>query len=114
VGRAKGPDAVFIPRIGPGYDTLAPFPSVVLEAGYSETASRQSEDAMLWRKGSSYAVKVVLLPKFQRARDQRHMSLVLTIGRAFPDTTRETTHFEDYVSSSCIPILPLSLLICEL
>ncbi|KAG0128413.1 hypothetical protein HOY82DRAFT_621732 [Tuber indicum] len=96
VGRAKEPDLAFIPRTGPGWAHCAAFPSVVLETGYSESASSLSEDAILWREGSSYAVKVVILVKFQRHHDQDPVSVALTIGHAFPSTNGETTLFQDY------------------
>lgn len=112
-GCVKQPDMCFVPRVGPDWDVNADFPSVVLEVGYAESVARLTEDGELWRKGSSHAVKVVLLVKFRR-HGQNSMGVVLSIGRAFPDLNGQTTLYQDYVSFSCIPILLLSLLICEL
>ncbi|KAG0642624.1 hypothetical protein HOY80DRAFT_1035958 [Tuber brumale] len=65
VGWAKEPGLALAPRIGPEWNRHTAFPSVVSETGYSESASALSQDTMLWREGSSYTVKVILLVKFQ-------------------------------------------------
>jgi len=64
--------------------------------------------------GSSYAVKVILLVKFQQCELGEPMSVGLTVCRTFPNTNGETTLVQNYVNFSRIPILLLSLLICEL
>ena len=61
-GRVKEPDWAFVLRIGPGWDRRAAFPSVVLEVGYSESASRLEQDAILWRQGSSNVPKRPVRP----------------------------------------------------
>lgn len=106
----------FVPRIGLGWSRRAAFPSIVLETGYSESATSLEQDAILWCNGSSGAVKVVLLLKFQRVVNPDPMGAVLTVCRAFPNTNlnlnRDTTLFQDFVSFSPISIVLLSLLIC--
>jgi len=81
---------------------------------YSESASRLEQHAILCLDGSSGAVKVVLLVKFQPVVNPDPMGVVFTVCRAFPNTNLngDTTLFQDYVSCSFISILLLSFLIC--
>ena len=87
---------------------------MVLETSYCKSASRLERDTTLCREGSSGAVKVVLLVKFQRVDNQHPMGVVLTVCSAFPGPNGETSSFQDFVSFSPISIHLLCLLICKL
>ncbi|RPA93226.1 hypothetical protein L873DRAFT_78751 [Choiromyces venosus 120613-1] len=65
-GSFKEADLTFLPCVGPERAQIAEYPSVVLESGWSESASRLQDDAKLWQEGSGRAVRVVLQVKFYR------------------------------------------------
>ncbi|PUU73774.1 hypothetical protein B9Z19DRAFT_1134502 [Tuber borchii] len=48
----KEGDLTFVPRVAPDYIFSGPYPSVVLESGWSEPAIQLQRDATLWLKGS--------------------------------------------------------------
>ena len=92
----KEADFTFIPMVGPGRTKGAKFPSVVLESGWSESATRLREDARLWQEGSAGAVRVVLQIKFYGRNRDNKICLVLFISRAHPNGQRAS--LETYVS----------------
>jgi len=103
----------FVPLVGPDWDRIAKYPSVVLESGWSESAAALARDAHLWQMGSDRAARIVLLVKFFQPDRHNKIALRLTIHRSFPDA--DTTPTKEYVrltyiqTSTIIPIL----LICE-
>ncbi|KAG0131794.1 hypothetical protein HOY82DRAFT_559119 [Tuber indicum] len=93
-GSVKEADLTFIPLVGPEWVVNAEFPSVVLESGWSESATAQQEDARLWQEGSGNAVRVVLQVKFCRPNEQNEIGLMLSISHAHPN---QATLVEQYV-----------------
>ena len=112
VGSVKEADFTFIPRIGPGRQQSAAYPSVVLESGWYESSTRLLADSRLWQEGSAGAVQVVLQVKFYEPDDQNKMRLVLFISRFAPGGG--PTQHDHYASSFACSIFTVSLLTCQL
>ncbi|PUU74188.1 hypothetical protein B9Z19DRAFT_1093469 [Tuber borchii] len=84
-GSFKEPDMAFVPRIGPSRGECASFPSVVVESGWQESATRHLDDARLWLEGSGNAVRVVLQAKYHQSNESGRIHFVLSVSRAHPD-----------------------------
>ena len=108
----KEADFTFIPRIGPGRQQSAAYPSVVLESGWHESSSRLLADSRLWQAGSAGAVRVVLQVKFYEPDSQNKMRLVLFISRFAPGGG--PMQHDHYASFFAYPILTVPLLTCQL
>ncbi|RPB01587.1 hypothetical protein L873DRAFT_634173 [Choiromyces venosus 120613-1] len=96
----KEADLTFIPRVGPERIRRAAFPSVVLESGWTESATDLRRDARMWQEGSGRAVRVVLHAKFYRPNQEDEIRLDLSINRARPGGP--PTPIERYASLHCI------------
>lgn len=77
----KEADFTFVPRVGPNFNKLAEFPTVVLESGWAESSTRLREDVRLWQIGSNMAVRVVLQAKFFPADHNNAVRFVFLISR---------------------------------
>ncbi|KAG0641947.1 hypothetical protein HOY80DRAFT_952926 [Tuber brumale] len=118
-GLSKEADLTFLQHIGANRTTVAEFPSLVLESGWSEPAGQLHRDATLWQRGSVGQVRVVILVKFFQQRDDR-IGARLLISRANPHggcTVREygifpavhnpdgspTISFHEFFAGNCPP-----------
>ena len=48
----------------------SPYPTIVLESGWSESWERLCHDRDLWSEGSGYAVQIMILVKMYRPNSQ--------------------------------------------
>ncbi|PUU76806.1 hypothetical protein B9Z19DRAFT_1066342 [Tuber borchii] len=83
-GSVKEADITFVPRVGPYFNQLAEYPTVVLESGCAESSERLTEDARMWQIGSNMGVRVVLQAKFFPADHNYGVRFVFLVSRANP------------------------------
>ncbi|PWW71919.1 hypothetical protein C7212DRAFT_337360, partial [Tuber magnatum] len=81
-GSNKTPDLCYSPRVN---DVPTEFPTIVLEAGWSESQAQLESDCKLWLQGSAGAVKVVLLFKLFAANINNEIKATLTVCRVVDD-----------------------------
>jgi hypothetical protein len=48
----------------------SPYPTIVLESGWSESWERLCNDRQLWSEGSGYAIQLIILVKMYRPNSQ--------------------------------------------
>ncbi|CUS13271.1 unnamed protein product [Tuber aestivum] len=77
-GSSKTPDLAYSPCIN---GIRRAFATVVLESGWTESEAQLLRDLQLWQEGTAGAVKIIILFKLSRSREQNRVKATLLFSR---------------------------------